>query len=109
MTNENQTNLIESSSQNVTSLPCIPSSATEELGTLFYSLFPSTTPRGERDFSYFDALVHDFGTEFDIDEEMKRFHAWTLDRPQGPITSPRSRFRDWMLRTRTYKLNTFHR
>jgi hypothetical protein len=83
--------------------PSVPLSTTDELSTLFYGLFPDATPRGMRDNSYFDALLRDFSTEFDIDEEMKRFHAWTLDQPQGPIVSPRSRFRDWMLRTRTYR------
>jgi len=84
--------------------PQTPGSASAKLSVLFYNLFPAVIPRGMRDDSYFEALLQDFGSDFDIDEEMKRFHAWTLDRPQGPANSPRSRFRDWMLRTRTYRL-----
>ena len=69
----------------------------------FYDLFPDAAPLGDRDFAYFGTLARDFGEGLDLDEEIKRFHAWSLDKAPGPVKYPRSRFRDWLRRTRHYR------
>lgn len=70
---------------------------------LFYDLFPDASPLGNRDFAYFGTLARDFGESLDISEELKRFHAWSLDKAPGQVKYPRSRFRDWLRKTRQYR------
>ncbi len=81
------------------------SDTSASLAELFYDLFPDSTPRGWRDLAYFASLVDDFGALLDIDEQMKRFVAWTLDHGTGVATSPRSGLRAWLKRANTYRLN----
>jgi hypothetical protein len=84
------------------------SKAGVRLGNLFYELFPDATSRNGRDLIYFISIIKDFSNELDVEEELKRYYAWTLDRPQHHESSPRSRFRDWLLRSRTFRLRTPH-
>lgn len=71
----------------------------------FYALFLESPPSGKRDISYALALIEDFGMDLDIFEELKNFHAWTLDRPNGGAFYPRSQFRRWLKRARSYKFH----
>jgi hypothetical protein len=69
------------------------------LSEIFYDLFSDIRPLGQRDLAYFRGLLVDFG-HHDIREELKRFHAWSLDKGDGAVQNPRSRFRSWLRRTR---------
>lgn len=69
----------------------------------FYDFFTEARPQSQLDFVYFDGLVADFGDKLDILEEMKQFHAWALDQHGPAIRQPRSRFRNWLIRARTYR------
>ena len=75
-----------------------PPTASAMLISRFYDLFTETRPLGVPDFAYFDGLVADFGDALDLMEEMKRFHAWSLDRASSGVViqHPRSRFRNWL-------------
>jgi hypothetical protein len=79
--------------------------ATPDFLEVFYNLFRECAPKGERDISYASALIADFGSDLDLFEELKNFHAWTIDRPDGPVRYPRSQFRRWLKRSRFYHFN----
>ena len=74
------------------------------LSTLFYERFGDVVPLGKPDRMYFDGLMNDFGVELNLDEEMKRFVAWSLDKG-GIVQYPRSRYRDWLCRARDRRRN----
>ena len=46
----------------------------------------------DKDMKYFERLYSDFPS-LDIEEELKQYHAWTLDQPSYKQISYRSRFR----------------
>jgi hypothetical protein len=49
----------------------------------------------DKDHPYFRRLIDDF-SELDVEEELKQFHAWTLDQAAGKKIYYRSRFRTWL-------------
>ena len=84
--------------------PILPLPTTvADLGARFYEIFCDVSPLGTRDIAYFEALLEDFAHELDIHDELKRFHAWSLDKGIGAVKYPRSRFRDWLRRSRTFQ------
>ena len=48
-----------------------------------------------KDPPYFLRLLTDFG-DLDLLDELKQYHAWTLDQPQTKKIHYRSRFRSWL-------------
>ncbi|MGE4232044.1 MAG: hypothetical protein AB7F43_01830 [Bacteriovoracia bacterium] len=65
--------------------------------------FDNFTFDRDKDFNFFLYLFEDF-PDLDIEEELKQFHAWTLDQdPEKPIYY-RSRFRTWLKRSRQMKM-----
>ena len=73
------------------------------LSERFYDLFDDVHPLGQRDLAYFSALLTDFAHHLDLAEELKRFQAWSLDKGDGVVQHPRSRFRDWLTRALDYR------
>ncbi len=49
----------------------------------------------EKDPRYFKLLFDEFPT-LNIEEEVKQYHAWTLDQDEGKKIFYRSRFRSWL-------------
>ena len=86
-----------------------PDADAAALAAIFYDLFPDVTPQGSRDLAYFKSLADDFGTLLDVDEQLKRFAAWTLDRDMGATKSPRASLRNWLSNARTYRLRDANR
>lgn len=74
-----------------------------DLSERFYLLFADVKPLGQRDLAYFHGLLTDFGASLDLANELKRFQAWSLDKGDGTLQYPRSRFRDWLRRTLEYR------
>lgn len=74
-----------------------------DLSEIFYNLFDDVRPLGQRDFAYFHGLLTDFGHQLDLVDELKRFQAWSLDKGNGAVQYPRSRFRDWLRRALDYR------
>lgn len=56
----------------------------------------------EKDRKYYSQLIDEFG-DLDIAEELKQFHAWTLDQPDDKKIFYRSRFRSWLKTARDFK------
>lgn len=56
----------------------------------------------DKDRKYFSRLIDEFG-DLDIAEELKQFHAWTLDQPDDKKIYYRSRFRSWLKTARDFK------
>jgi hypothetical protein len=73
-----------------------------DLSEIFYNLFDNVRPLGQRDLAYFHGLLTDFGQHLDLGDELKRFQAWSLDKGDGAVPYPRSRFRDWLRRALDY-------
>jgi hypothetical protein len=55
-----------------------------------------------KDSKYFNLLIQDF-TDLDIGDELRQYHAWTLDQPDDKKIYYRSRFRSWLKTARDYK------
>lgn len=70
-----------------------------DLKVQFYTLFTDVKPLGAREQGYFEGLLLDFAHEIDVIDELKSFHAWSLDK--GSV-NPRSKFREWLKRSRRY-------
>ena len=62
----------------------------------------------EKDPSYFSRLLSDFG-ELDLLDELKQYHAWTLDQPQGKKILYRRRFRSWLKLALQFKQDPWSR
>lgn len=56
----------------------------------------------DKDPKYFNRLIGEF-TDMDIEEELKQYHAWTLDQPEEKKIYYRSRFRSWLKTSRQYQ------
>ena len=56
----------------------------------------------EKDSKYFNMLIEEF-SDLDIEEELRQYHAWTLDQPIDKKIYYRSRFRSWLKRAREFK------
>ena len=89
-----------------TPTPTVTADDVATLSECFYDLFSDAPPRGARDLEYFRSLLSDYGASVDIGDELKRFQAWSLDKGTTASMYPRSRFRDWLKRTRQYKHHT---
>jgi len=83
--------------------PVVTADDVAALSECFYDLFSDVRPLGARDLEYFRNLLTDFSATVDIGNELKRFQAWSLDKGATANPYPRSRFRDWLSRTRQYK------
>jgi hypothetical protein len=83
--------------------PAVTSCDVADLTESFYLLFSDVRPLGQRDLAYFHGLLEDFGYQLDLGEELKRFQAWSLDKGDGTVKHPRSRFRDWLRRALDYR------
>lgn len=67
-----------------------------DLSESFYLLFSDVRPLGQRDLAYFHGLLTDFDHLLDVTEELKKFQAWSLDKGDGKLQNPRTRFRGWL-------------
>lgn len=67
-----------------------------DLSEIFYLLFSDVRPLGQRDLGYFHGLLTDFDHLLDVTHELKSFQAWSLDKGDGVIQNPRTRFRGWL-------------
>jgi hypothetical protein len=56
--------------------------------------FPEFKLNPEKDIRFFSILLEEFPDQ-DLLEELKLFHAWTMD-VDSKITTPRIRFRKWI-------------
>lgn len=56
----------------------------------------------EKDRRYFARLIDEFN-DLDLGEELRQFHAWTLDQADGKKIYYRSRFRSWLKTSRDFK------
>jgi len=56
----------------------------------------------EKDRKYFSRLITEFH-DLDIAEELKQFHAWSLDQPDDKKIYYRSRFRSWLKMSRQFR------
>ncbi len=65
--------------------------------------FPALLAHAERDYAYFSDLIEDFADKLDITEELKQFHAWTLDQSPEKKINYRSRFRLWLRSAAQYQ------
>lgn len=54
-----------------------------------------------KDVKYFARLIVEFH-DLDIEEELKSYHAWTLDQPDHKKIYYRSRFRSWLKTARSF-------
>lgn len=71
---------------------------TEEIIEFIKEAFNNFPLREEVDRRYFAYLMNDFG-DLDIEDELKQYHAWTLDRsPNEKELNHHSRFRQWLKR-----------
>jgi len=71
-----------------------PEAAT--LQRLFARLFSEQAQRGMNDLIYFECLLQDFGGNIDLINDLKQFHAWSLDQPSTRRINHRARFRLWL-------------
>ena len=55
-----------------------------------------------KDTRYFDLLIAEF-SDLDIEDELRQYHAWTLDQPDDKKIYYRSRFRSWLKKARDFK------
>ncbi len=55
----------------------------------------------EKDRKYFARLIDEFA-DMDLSEELRQFHAWTLDQPDDKKIYYRSRFRSWLKTSRDF-------
>jgi hypothetical protein len=55
----------------------------------------------EKDRRYFSRLIDEFA-DLDLGEELRQFHAWTLDQPDDKKIYYRSRFRSWLKTARDF-------
>jgi hypothetical protein len=74
----------------------------EQMLTYLSVEFDSYTYREDKDRRYFSRLVEEF-FDLDVGEELKQFHAWTLDQPDDKKIYYRSRFRTWLKTARDFK------
>lgn len=58
----------------------------------------------EKDRKYFERLIVEF-QDIDIEDELRQYHAWVLDQPDGKKIYYRSRFRSWLKTAREFKEN----
>ena len=56
----------------------------------------------DKDRKYFSRLILEFH-DLDIAEELKQFHAWSLDQPESKKIYYRSRFRSWLKTSREFR------
>ena len=56
----------------------------------------------EKDPAYFGRLLAEF-PEIDIDDELRQYHAWVLDQPNGKKIYYRSRFRAWLKTAKKFR------
>lgn len=82
--------------------PSTPMMDVVALNATFRRFFGTSNAVGPADFAYFEELISDFGDELDVNEEMKRFQAWTLDHGYSTVPNPHHRFRSWLHRARQY-------
>jgi hypothetical protein len=69
----------------------------------FLSCFFQRYPFDEtKDSKYFAMLIEEF-SDLDIEDELRQYHAWTLDQPDDKKIYYRSRFRSWLKRARDYR------
>lgn len=61
-----------------------------------------------KDLAYFLRLLGDF-SDLNVFEELKQYHAWTLDQPETKKIYYRSRFRSWLMTSVQMKLHPKHR
>ena len=73
----------------------------DRLCELFDLFYPCESPEKNR--TYLEVLLKDFGKNMDLSEELKKFHAWYLDSPPSGKFYPRSKFRNWL--SRSYSIN----
>ena len=64
-----------------------------------FELYPYSE---ERDPRYYTQLLKEFN-DLDLLEELKQYHAWVLDQPEGKKISYRSRFRSWLKTAQGFK------
>jgi hypothetical protein len=57
----------------------------------------------EKEQKYFNRLINEF-TDIDLFDELKQFHAWTLDQSDDKKIYYRSRFRSWLKTARDFKI-----
>lgn len=60
----------------------------------------------DKDPTYFWRLIDEF-YELDILEELKQYHAWSLDQPDDKKIAYRSRFRTWLKTSLNFKRHPF--
>lgn len=83
-------------------LKALPVPKLEQLLTYLSTIFDGYNYSEEKDLKYFSRLIEEF-SDLDITEELKQFHAWTLDQPDDKKIYYRSRFRSWLKTARDYR------
>lgn len=80
----------------------LPKKNLEKLMDYLMHQFDGYPYHEDKDPRYFSRLIDDFPS-VDIEEELKQFHAWTLDQSQDKTIYYRSRFRSWLKKSMEYK------
>lgn len=78
-----------------------PKPKLDQLLAYLSSEFDGYSFNEEKDRSYFTRLIDEF-TDLDLGEELRQFHAWTLDQPDDKKIYYRSRFRSWLKTARDF-------
>lgn len=82
-------------------IKAVPVSKLDQLLGYLSSEFDGYSFNEEKDRKYFARLIDEFA-DMDLSEELRQFHAWTLDQPDDKKIYYRSRFRSWLKTARDF-------
>lgn len=82
-----------------------PVSKLDQLLEYLRSEFECYPYHDDKDPKYFNRLISEF-SELDIDDELRQYHAWTLDQSDHKKIYYRSRFRSWLKTSLLFKNST---
>jgi hypothetical protein len=86
----------------------VPESTVDRLLDYLVHEFDNYPYDETKDPKYFTRLVNEF-LNVDIENELKAYHAWILDQPDGKKIYYRSRFRSWLKRAEEFRRNPVNR